>query len=540
MKKILAILAVLVLLGGVAGFFLFRANYVILDGKIYNRELTQLDLSGKPIEDVDKLAELTALRQLNLENTGISEKDFLKLQEALPDCEILWCVPFQGSFYPLDTKALTLTSLTEGEIPTLDYLTQLERVDANRCTDLDALLALQARRPECAVHYQVSAGGSLWSEDTKHLSVPNISGEELAAILPYLPQVETVDASGCRDYDTLLALQTQYPQCRFRYTVNIGEQEFSDSASTLTIENADGEEVAAALPYLPQLTGVSFGGTAPDNETIAAMKQLRPDVTFTWDFQLCGVTVSSDDKVIDLSGIPMESTAEVENALKYFNRLERVIMCDCGISNEEMDALGKRNPDIRFVWTVSLGSRIRLRTDATYFMPHQFGTRVTDKDLVNLKYCIDLECIDLGHQPVSDGSFLAYLPKMKYLLLADTQISDISGCANMPDLIYAELFLTAITDYSPLLSCKKLQDLNISYSPPEDLEDLKQMTWLNNLWFLGCKLSEEQRQELKAALPDTYVLLRGIESHSSTGSGWRELQNYYDMRDLLGMSYMTG
>ncbi len=538
MKKLAVLLIlVLVVLLSVAGFLFFRETYLVVDGAVYRRDTVELDLSGKSVKDLDKLTELTALKHLDIQNTGISESDYRTLHSALPECEILWSVPFQGTYYPLDTKQLSLSSLSEEEVSTLDYLTQLETVDATDCHDLDALLALQARHPECAVLYQVPLGTAVLAQDTRELTAKNVSCDELSSAMAYLPDLEVVDASGCQELDALLALQARYPNCQIRYTVDIGGTSYRENTAELSLENANAQQVTAALPYLPQLTTVTFTGTAPANEDIWQMKLLRPNVTFVWSFDLLGVTVSSQDTQIDLSGISMETADEVENSLRYFDRLEKVIMCNCGLSNEEMDALGQRHPEVRFVWTVRLGSSIRLRTDATYFMPYKFGVKVTDRDLVNLKYCVDLECLDLGHNPVSDASFLAYMPKMKYLLLADTTISDISGCANMPELIYAELFMTEIRDFSPLLNCKKLEDLNISYVVPNGIEDLRQMTWLKRLWLKGYHLSRDQQQALRDALADTQVVYGG---DSATGDGWRESQNYYDMRDLLGMFYMVG
>ncbi len=538
MKKLAVTLAlVLTVLLAVMGFLFFRETYLVVDGAVYRRDTAELNLSGKSVKDLDKLAELTALKHLDIQNTGITENDYRTLQAALPECEILWSVPFQGAYYPLDTKQLSLSSLSGEEVAVLDYLTQLETVDATGCHDLDALLALQARHPECTVRYQVPLGTTVWPQDTRELTAKDVSCDALSSAMAYLPDLEVVDASGCQELDGLLALQAQYPNCQIRYTVDIGGSTYRENTTELTLENANAQQVTAALPYFPQLTTVTFTGTVPANEDILQMKLLRPNVTFVWSFDLLGVTVSSQDTQIDLSGIPMETVDAVENSLKYFDRLEKVVLCDCGLSNEEIDALGQRHPDVRFVWTVRLGSSIRLRTDATYFMPYQFGVKVTDRDLVNLKYCVDLECIDLGHNPVSDASFLAYMPKMKYLLLADTAISDISGCANMPELIYAELFMTEIRDFSPLLNCKKLEDLNIAFTFPNGIEDLRQMTWLKRLWLKGYHLSKDQQQALREALTSTQVVYGG---GSSTGDGWRESQNYYDMRDLLGMSYMVG
>jgi len=60
------------------------------------------------------------------------------------------------------------------------------------------------------------------------------------------------------------------------------------------------------------------------------------------------------------------------------------------------------------------------------------------------------------------------------------------------------------------------------------------MPWLKRLWWSPAAGKEPA---LSQALPDTLV---NVTTGSSTGGVWRKGQNYYDMRDLLGMYYMTG
>ena len=540
MKKFLIILlAVLILLLVAAGYLFFQKNYIIVDGSIHSRDVAELDLSGTILSSPEKLAELKNLSRLNLQDTGITEAQYKLLTEKLPGCDISWSVPFQGAYYPNDSEILCISTLTEADIAQLSYFPKLIQVDASACTDLASVQALQNACPELAVSYQVPLDGKLLSQDTTALTLGNGTVEALAEALAYLPNVSQVDASGCRDYEALQALQTQYPACNIRYLVSVAGQELENTAETLTVKDPDLSQLETALPYLPDLQTVQLTGKLPANEGIHALQKAYPHVRFLWSFLLCGVEVSTADTEIDLSNIAMENTVDVENALPYFNDLEKVIMCDCGISNVDMDLLGQRHPDVRFVWTVSIGPHIRLRTDATYLMPYQYGTKLTDSQTGNLKYCIDLICIDLGHNPVSDVSFLAYMPHMKYLLLAQTDVSDISMCAGMEELEYAELFMTKIKDYSPLLSCPNLRDLNISYALPKDVSVLCQLTQLDNLYMKGYWNTGGEAR-LQQALPNTNLVFGSAVDNSATGSGWRELPNYYKMRDLLGMEYMTG
>ena len=67
-----------------------------------------------------------------------------------------------------------------------------------------------------------------------------------------------------------------------------------------------------------------------------------------------------------------------------------------------------------------------------------------------------------------------------------------------------------------------------------DFRPLAEMTWLKNLWINGNGVSQADRKYLTEALPDTRI---EFDAGWITGNGWRELQNYFDMRDLLGMPY---
>ena len=478
MKKFLIILLVILLVCGgaaAAGYYYFQTNYYVINQQVLPKSQTQLDLRGAELPSMEELAQLSQLQQLDLRDTGLTTEQYLQLKQQLPGCEILWSVPFQGSYYPQDTTSLSITQLSENDI----------------------------------------------------------------AQLAYFPKLDTIDAMGCTDYAALQALQAQYPQCDVRYQIVVGGQKLNYTATELSLENPDIAELASVLPYLPELQTVTLTGKLPANEELHKLQVAYPNVRFVWHFQMFGLDVSTLDYIIDFSKIPMESTQEVEAALPYFYNLERVIMCDCGISNEEMDALGKRNPDIRFVWTVSIGPKVRLRTDATYFMPYQYGANLNDSHVANLKYCIDLICIDLGHMEVTDVSFLAYMPHMKYLLIAISPVADISAVAGMQELEYAELFMTNIRDYSPLLSCPNLRDLNISYAIPKDISVLCQLTQLETLYIKEWT-PRDYLDELQEALPNTKIVGRSIESPSSTADGWRKLPRYYAMRDLLGMPYLNG
>ena len=64
------------------------------------------------------------------------------------------------------------------------------------------------------------------------------------------------------------------------------------------------------------------------------------------------------------------------------------------------------------------------------------------------------------------------------------------------------------------------------------------MPQLERLWYCGNNMTDEQLDELKAALPDTEMYL--LPHGESTGGTWRTHPHYYEMRDFFGMYYMPG
>ena len=69
-------------------------------------------------------------------------------------------------------------------------------------------------------------------------------------------------------------------------------------------------------------------------------------------------------------------------------------------------------------------------------------------------------------------------------------------------------------------------------------KELKEMTWLDRLWYCGSSLTDAQLVELQEALPNCEMSLGRHDE--STGGTWREHENYYEMRDFFGMYYMKG
>lgn len=478
-KIIIAIVLVLAIAAGGAwaGWNYYNDTYIKIDGVQYRRDISELDLSGGPVEQLELIPELTQLKVLDMSNTGLTAEQYETLCAALPDCEVLWTPPFQGSYWDMFTQSISITSLTEADISEMDYLTQLQTVDATACHDYAQIMALIAHRPEVAVTYNVNIGGTDYLWDT----------------------------------------------------------------AGLTLDTPDPAELAEKFQYLPNLTTLTV--TAPNPADTAALLQLGvdyPNLAVIFDFELYGIPMNTLDTEVDLSNIPIDNLQLVEDITSRMPNMTKVIMSDCGIDNETMDALNRRHENIQYVWTVDLGMWHRLRTDADQFMPVKAGYWLNDEECYNLRYCTEIVGLDLGHHLITNIDFVQFMPHLKYLIIADTKVSDISPVENLKELVWFEMFITEVTDLTPLLGLTALDDLNLSFMRFEnDIEIVSQMTWLKRLWWRnnwGYDVSPEDQAILRAALPDVQMC---FGPGSSTGDGWRLGGHYYEMRDFFGMYYMT-
>lgn len=411
------------------------------------------------------------LTYLDLRGTGVSLEHYESVRSQLPDCEIRYDMVFQGTRYPDDTQELAITSLTEEEILLLDYLPELSRVRAEGCRDYEELLALQQRRPDCNVSYTVAILGEEYPENTKVLSF------------------------------------------------------FEETPGAKTLSDA--------LAYLPEVESIFLNQPHMSAEELLKLCEDYPDIAFSWEKDALGATYNSDLQELDLSGRKELTLEQIAEELAYFPKLEMVDLSYCGYDNETMAAFREQmRPQYKVVWTMSIYG-LQVRTDDTYFMPVKYDVDVRDYQLKQLIYCEDMLCVDLGHMPIRSLEWVKGMPHLKYLIVADGPLLYIDPLSTCKELVYLELFETKISDFTPLLGCTALQDLNVA-DTNGDVMVFAQMPWLKNLWINLNGVTQAEHDALQEALPNTHI----ESKHGwATGAGWRQLENYFGMRDLLEMPY---
>ena len=520
MNKKHIILAVVALAVAIAvGFCVFFATHVSIGGEYFAKSAQIWDLSHQ----------------------DLTPEDYLSLHSRYPDTQILWSVPFQGERYPCNAQSITIRTLTEEEIPLLDFLPQLTQVDATECTDYAALLALLQRRPDLQILYKFSLGGMDCSLFVPELTVENADAAELLEKLPLLPRLSSLTLEGTLPSpEELTTLRAAFPSIVFHYSVDLCGESYPSNTENLDLSGlpVTAQELSAVLPLLPQLQSVSLQKTGLTDGELKALATQFPDIFFLCTLDFAGVPCSTDATQIDLSR--RKVTPEmVDSMLPFFPYLTKLDLSYCNIDDETMDALNRRHPNVSIVWTVLIRF-IPVRTDDTIFFPSSINEKYMPNEfqLRKLRYCTEMVAVDVGHCYTTNCDWARYMPHLKYLIIADNPIADLSPLADLKELIYLECFYTDVTDYSPLLGCTALQDLNIgnTYGDPEILA---QMPWLHNVYWVGITWNAslyEKAMLLAEQLPDTNIVLNGFRN---VDRGWRQLPNYYAFREYIGGGFLT-
>lgn len=292
------------------------------------------------------------------------------------------------------------------------------------------------------------------------------------------------------------------------------------------------KHVWAALLSLAMLLNVTV--TAENAETVTFQN---------------AVTVDRNAEYVDLGETRAQSIDGLIGFLTQLPHLKKADMFATPVYKQDIERLTAALPQVEFGWTMCLNcynprhadrNVHRIRTDATAFstLHNNQCTRHTSEDFEILKYCKNMLALDIGHNAVTDLSFISGMTKLRVLIIGRNGVTDLSPLKNCPDLEYLEAFTNRIESVEPLLSCPHLMDLNIPNNRIGDPELLAQMTSLKRLWaFNYCYANEMDRDlvpariktMLKNALPNCR-----INWYSGGTNEWREPhKHYYVIKEMF-------
>ncbi len=540
--RILLVLLLLAAAAGALGWIVY-SRYTFYEGQLLARDTELLDLRGK----------------------NATPEEIAAARESLPEARILYDVTIAGKTYSSDEKEIVTGDLTAEDIPLFSRFEGLAFVDASACSDLGVIRALRDALPDAEVVWTVPlAGQSIPGEETA-LSLESVGAEELAAALRRLPEVKTVTVKqDCLSAEEQARLVSEFETIDFLWNVRVPGRSVSRDTRELSFAGKplsadDLAALEAALRQLPQLETIDFTDTGLPEESLLAFAGAHEKIFCLWSMERFGVRFTTADEVITFDDIPLTvaDAESIEALLPAMPNLKKVEMLRCGISNEDMETINLRHDDVQFVWMVQIYNR-GVRTDQTFFHVFKWTPRGegdvyynTSLFAENLRYCHDMIAIDLGHQHIYEVTnnertsyFLTQMPHLKYLVLGNCAHDTMPELASLKELVWLELFKTSFYDLTPLLECKNLRHLNIAFiKVPNterrllDVEQLKQMTWLERLWIGGNMFNDRQIQEIRDALPNTQIEV--MYGEDATLKGWRSPEEYFKMRDALHMYYMT-
>ncbi len=517
--------------------------------------VTELIVSSEEdLPDLDTLSKMTSLRFIDL--TALSNTPYSKIEEialALPNCRIVWNQLLTDGAFRSDSTSLIIPNATEEDVRMLDVFSQLSSVDASGSTAFDALYAFKTAHPNIAVHYTFDAGNVLITEETDSLTVADgVDYDALVSALKAFPSVLDIDLRECGWSDADISSFVQaFPERRVRRLVRIGESIFDSESEMLDLRSLSGysaDQLIDALSSFKSLKMAALPERMSENE-VKHVQAAYPDLKIVGPVSAFGMTFDGGTEEIDLSKVKIKSVEEADALISGLPFLKRAVMCECGLTNEQMETLCSAHPDVKFVWTIVIGKR-KLRTDAVGFStknPSKYtsskssdkynesvkkAVRLYEGDIEALKYCTDLEALDLGHNYLTnnDLNVIAGLTKLKILILADNKITDISALRTLKDLEYIELFMNKIPDLSPLTEMTSLVDVNVCNTGVSDLTPLFSLRNVKRLWYAMNPFSREQAAELKKSLPDC---LCNYTTRDETAEGWREDPRYHWMRSYF-------
>ena len=544
---VVLLLLLLALAGAVA---VFLNSHVFIAGRAVSTEVTELDLSGREVGSLLSLKRCRGLKELDLRGCNVSESDLAALREALPACVIRYDITVGGERYDADTAELTLPDLPE-DWKALTKLTSLRSLTVERCTNPSAMAELQQALPACAMDWKLGLGGEWFDVNTEdmRLTLPDVGSAELLSQLPWFPALKSVTLENAvLSPDEQRSILAACPGVEFRWPVQAGEQLLSCDVTELSLAGEEAAELSAleaVLDLLPSLRRLDFTGSAVPGEERMAFMDRHPELEGSWTVSLMGTTYPWNTQLLDFNNVTFtqEDFAALEDAIPQFPLLERVEMCDTGVPYTALDALNKKYENVKIVWMVRFGTNnaYALRTDKTYFRLSEYGEyppAMTDEDARILGYCTDMVAIDLGHQNFTSLSWLEGMSHLKYLIIVESPIQDLTSLSKLKELEYLEIFKTDVTDLAALKECPSLKALNCCYiktSGDKAYKALKEMPQLEYLWYCGNHMTTEQLNSLKKLNPNLITFtVRGGES---SGGRWRYMQYYYDMRDALGHAW---
>lgn len=319
-----AILLLAAIAAGAAYYYTYK-NYVIIGNKIYDRDITEITLSGSDIEDYSVLCRFYNLQSADLRGQDITAEQYDEISAMLDDVKIEWLVPINGCKYDCLTENFLITpDIAADQLQYLKYLTKLKHVDSEYYPLCDELYEIRERIVSdsdgtfvCkAKIYDIEI-----DDTTAELVLNNIQITDLTDLhnaIRFFPNIKKFEMCECGLSDeTMGSLRNQYPDVNFVWTVKFLHYTVRTDAlvfSTLVDvgDSFDGtqEDFSPLFRYCTELRALDLGHHyITDISEIVNLKHLQ-------------VLILADNRIEDIS--PLAELKELHYLELFSNRFTDV------------------------------------------------------------------------------------------------------------------------------------------------------------------------------------------------------------------------
>ena len=304
-------------------------------------------------------------------------------------------------------------------------------------------------------------------------------------------------------------------------TINGNEYELDSTYLDLShCTSDDVDEMIDAITRMPSLEKVNLmisrNTSLLSLEDVQKLVDAAPSVKFIYRFVLFDRKVTLQDTVVKYSNLNIgnEGVDELRQALSVLKNCEYFYLEDCGIDNEILAEIRDEFPDTKVVWRIHVGNQSALTDDTVIRMTHGVDDTMTEP----LKYCNETVYMDLGHnETLSDISFVSYMPNLECIILAGSDVSDISPLMDCPNLKWLELNnCRKVDDLSLVSENKSIECLNISHTGIRDITPANDMK-LERFCCIGNGIPQGQINAFCDANPECMTSFSGNE----WGYAWR-------------------
>ena len=462
-----------------------HANTLHVLGLSVRQDCGELSLDGRGLQDSDleEILPLYALESLSLANNRLSDISALTKLGGLSRLNL------SGNqirdLSPLaEMTGLRSLNLDDNPVTDLSPLYELRNLNMLSIRGLDIgeeeLGALAEALPACAIHSEaaeaergdITLGGATFSANVTELDLSGQGLRDLSA-LAVCQKLERLNLSGneISDLSPLMNL-------RHLRVLDVSNNDISDlrpliGVETLSSLNAAQNEVL-------------------DTSAVGAMTGLReldlsgnPIGDFSGLARLGGLSTLR----LDGTGLDDEGLAILEQ-LKQLTKLS--IEDNPGLSNEAFGSLESQ-----------LNGCYILHSELVYTFTIDGYPAKTDQTELNL-----------SGRGISELKGLERLEYLESLDLSQNQISNLYSLeisASRDKLKSLNLAFNRISDISPLLELKALDNLVLYGNPLESEQPLLHMSWLKRLNVGSCGFTAEQLQTLRDGLPDCEIVTEDIK-----------------------------